>query len=305
MQRPLSSPTFPRKAEGFVPTLLLGSLIAFTSACSPTYPEKDLSHSIQKLFKKELGVPVRTALIGKTLYVSFEVENMVTANLDLPRDVTEKLEDAMISISRIALSTDADIDITVIEAQDLTWGVETIVVRRMDDLKGLFYWKISKTDFDERLILETGKIAQKDGIPEADWHDITLPEFMARWIASRINLGTRANPFLNVLLGIEKMTADYDPDRRSLDLIIKTSSKFSSTSTSTVALALLRGSVIEQAQQVEKKYLRDLSDGEDWARGLTVRDSNGATLLEIQREEWIRKGEKTAGNGEDPAQTKW
>src|SRR3989344_4834537 len=82
------------------------SLILF-SACSSSYPKGNLERSVKELFKKELDVEVRTKLVGKTLYVAFELENLVTKNLELPRETTEKLEGAMLSVSRIALSTDA------------------------------------------------------------------------------------------------------------------------------------------------------------------------------------------------------
>ncbi|MBI2915675.1 MAG: hypothetical protein HYY07_02310, partial [Elusimicrobia bacterium] len=136
---------------------------------------------MQKLFRKELNTDVETELAGKTLYVSFTVENLVSKNFELPKEVLQKLEDAMLSITRISLSTDAEIEFTVIEARDPKWGVQTNIIRKMRDLKGLLYWKVSKSDFDERLVLETEKIIESK---PRDWHDITLPEFMGRCVAS-------------------------------------------------------------------------------------------------------------------------
>jgi hypothetical protein len=234
-----------------------------------------------------MNVEAQARLAGKTLYVSFEIQNMVTASFDLPKEVTDNLESAMLSISRIALSTDAKIDFTVIEAEDLSWGVETILIRRMQDLKDLFYWRISKSDFDERLILETRKIPAGEKPAGKDWRDISLPEFMSRLVASRISLGTKANPILNVLFGIEKMTAQYDGEGKTVSFTADTSPDVPSSSTSSVTLSLLKSSVLEQMARVEKKYLRGPGAQEAWAESAFVRNINGDVLFQASREEWL------------------
>lgn len=265
--------------------------IAFLSGCSPTYPKEKLIESVHQLFRKELKAEVETKLVGKTLYVSFEIENLVSKNFDLPKEVIEKLEDAMISISRISLSTDAEIAFTVIQAKDLTWGVRTNIIRRMKDLRGLMYWGVSKQDFDERLVLETEKIVKSDSY---QWHDITLPEYMGRLVASRISLGSRANPFLSVLLGIEKMSAQVQPEKKELIFIVEGASDIPLSSTSSVSMKLLRDTIQEQMSQVEKKYpvldqriqntpLRD----PDWVTKVIVNNSEGKTLFEIPQKEWL------------------
>ena len=270
------------------------------NSCTSSYPKENLTDSVKKLFKKELDADVETKLVGKTLYVQFQVENLVGKNFDLPKEVIKKLEDAMLSITRISLSTDAEIDYTVIEARDLTWKVQTCLIRRMPDLKGLIYWKVSKQDFDERLVLETKKIVESESETKK-WHDITLPEFMGRLVASRISLGTRANPFLTVLLGIERMTSDYHSSNRTLSLIIENSSDMVSSSTSSVSLGLLKDTVSEQIAQAEKKYVDAAPNGtnifrkktggrpqnQNWAAEVLIEDSKGNVLLRIPREEWL------------------
>lgn len=286
------------------------------SACGQTYPKGNLVESVQKLFRKELGVEVRTQLAGKTLYVSFQIKNLMTKNFELPREVTDKLQDAMVSISRIALSTDAEIHFTVVEARDVSWGIQINLIRRTQDLKDLYYWRISKTDFDERLVLETKKVpadstssadrvspsrvadrsADKPASSEEKWHDLTLPEFMGRWVASRISMGTLSNPFLNVLLGIKGMDARYDSTEKNLHLIVDGYSNFSSTSTHLVTLDLLKNSIKEQMSQVESKYppadsilvrkgTPSLVDA-DWTKNIIVENQNRQTLFEIPRREW-------------------
>ena len=262
------------------------------SACGPTYPKGKLVESIQKLFKKEVGTDrVTSAMVGRTLYVSFPIENLVTTDLDLPRDVIDKLENAMLSVTRIALSTDENIEFTVLEAKDNAWGVQTTLIRRIEDLKFMYYWKISKQDFDERFILETRRFHPGEKEPAA-WRELTLPEFMARWVAFRISFGSRANPFLGILLGAEKVTADYDSKKRVLTLLVEGSETLKPLPASPVSVELLRTSIFEQMNKVETKYLSRLADPKDWAGVLVVKNTKGEVLFQAEREEWKEANKK-------------
>ncbi|MBI2915632.1 MAG: hypothetical protein HYY07_02085 [Elusimicrobia bacterium] len=109
-------------------------------------------------------------------------------------------------------------------------------------------------------------------------------------MASRISLGTRANPFLNVLLGIEKMTSLYDPANKTLTLAVEGSSTLQFASTSSVSMELLRSSICEQMSLIEKKYPAVQTEGSvrdpDWARRVIVKDMNGEKSLEVLKKEW-------------------
>src|SRR5581483_7940873 len=238
-------------------SLALIALTLLAAGCNkPTYPKERLTEEVKKLFRQELQVEPKTELVGKTLYVSFEIEKLVTENFELPDDVSKKFEDAMLSINRIGLSTDADIQYAVIEAYDRLWGAQTTLIRRMEDLKSLLYWRIGQKDFEERLILETKKIGESD---QSDWHDISLEEYMSRWVASRITLGARSNPFMSVLLGIEKMSAKYDPQEKAVHLIVVGYQDFKepglpAISSAAIATDLLPASIKEQMAQVQTKF---------------------------------------------------
>ncbi len=288
---------FDEKYNRFFFTIGLIFLSAALPACKASYPKEDIKKSVKKIFQKELGVEPETELIGQTLYVSFPLENMVSQTFELPKEVVQKLEDAMLAITRISLSTDANIQFTVLEARDLKWGVQTTIIRRMQDLKGLMYWGVSKQDFDERLVLETKKIVESSTV---SWQDITLPEFMARWVASRISLGTRANPFLGVLLGIEKVNAQLDQPNRLLTLQIEGASTSVVYSTSSLSMDLLKSSIGEQMSLIEKKYpakSNGKSDQElrdpDWVKEIVVQDPLKKEVMRISKEEWTRSEAKT------------
>lgn len=273
------------------------SILLFS--CRSTYSKEKLIPSIQKLFRKELGVDIESKLVGKTLYISFQIGNLVTEDLKFPKEAIDQLENAMLSTSRVVLSTDADILFSVLEARDSSLGIQVSLIRKVQDLKDLYYWRISKGDFDERFIWEDS-IVRSTGTEK--WHDITLSEFMSRWVACRINLGMRTNPFLNILLGIDKVSANYNPEERSLSLFAEGNATALRKSTDSVSLELLRNSIVEQMSQVEKKYLSDRQDDENktlkssgWAKDVTLYDLEGHSILQVLREEW--SGWKGVGGG--------
>ncbi len=275
--------------------VLAGALL--WSGCSASYPKDQLHDAIQKLFREELEVECESKLAGKTLYISFPIQGLISENFELSKEVATSLENAMLSISRIALSTNAEIDYTVLEAVDRTWGVRAHLVRRLQDLKDLIYWRISKNDFDERLILEINKEKNADSAGELKastdsaerWNDLSLPEFMGRWVASRINIGSRSNPFLGVLLGIEKLTPKMEDEGRTLALEVSHYESASSSGTASVSISLIRNTLVEQLSAVEKKY-----PAGNWVDRVVVRNVRGGTMLEIPREEWLRsQKEKT------------
>lgn len=281
---------------GAIISICLMSLVG--SGCSASYPRENLHEAIQKIFKEELGVESRSKLAGRTLYISFPIQGLISENFELSKDVSEKLENAMLSISRIALSTNAEIDFTVLESVDRTWGVNARLIRRLQDLKDLIYWRVSKTDFDERLVLEISKEsrASAEGVisavaeGDAEWHDLTMPEFMGRWVASRVNIGSRSNPFLGVLLGIEKLSPQFNPQTRTLTLEVDRFENAVSSGAASISINLIKSTLMDQLSSVEEKY-----SVHDWADQVVLRKRGGGILLAISREEWVNsRKEKTA-----------
>jgi hypothetical protein len=277
-------------------------LLVLASCNRPTYPKKELPQAVQKLFKKELDVDAVSRLVGKTLYVAFKLDGLISSDFEIPKKVIKQIESAMLSIARIGLSTDAAIDYTVIQASDHVFGVQIRVVRKMQDLKDLFYWKISKSDFDERLILDfrrtrpalpkipvgstvsTPVLLDTPWPHEDQWQDLTLEEYLGELIASRINMGMRSNPFMHVLLGIEKVKAHIDSYNKILYLTLQTSSSQLFKEKFATPLELIEETVREQVQLVEDKYAEDLKKTQHsgaWIQQIIVEDAQHHLVLEI------------------------
>jgi hypothetical protein len=292
--------------------LLMGMGLA---ACGPSYPKGNIENSVQELFAKELKAPIITRLVGRTLYVAFSIDGLMKPNLELSETVVEKLEAAMISISRIALSTDAGVDYTVIQARDQSLGVEIRIVRKMQDLKDLFYMRISKPDFDDRMVLEINRpdeevrksSSSNDGVWLESlsnfWYDISMEEFMVLQTASRINASLRKNPFLAVILGVDQVRSSWNPKERSVHLRADIFWNSSSTTTVVQSEALLLKTILDPLKELEDKYWKtaraDALKAEDeklaarysgaWAQSLELEDWQGNKVLSLSFEHWREK----------------
>ena len=188
---------------------LYSLLFTIFAGCSkPTYPKDKLSEAAQKILKKEYDLNGSVKLVGSTLYLEVNLPELVSTEKDLPKKIFKKLEGAILTIVRISLSSDANIAtlVTIARADDYDFCVR--IIQRLEDIKHFLYLKISKADYEDRLILEILSYSK------LDYRDITLKEFVARLIVSQYNMLLKTNPFLsgllnNVSLEFSNLTDDF------------------------------------------------------------------------------------------------
>ena len=274
--------------------------ILFLPSCGPTYPKEKLLNSVQKLFKKELHFDVHTKLMGKTLYVGIEMENVLDKDFQFSPKVVEQLESAMISISRIGLSTDAPIDFTVIDLRDQTYKVKVEVMRKMQDLRDLFYWRISKPDFDSRLVVNINKEYRFNSISKStpsalwnEWQEITIEDFMTHLLAARLTAMVRSNLLLSIVLGFDKVQASYD--RKSGKIILDVGNfylKKGEVSSTDSDYRMIENSVQKFAREIFLKYFNEenLNSHDSstlWGNQIVVQDSLGKDLILLSKADWV------------------
>jgi len=168
--------------------------VFFTGCSKPTYPKNKLEISAKKILKKEYNLDCSLKLVGKTLYMEVKLSDMLSTEKNLPEKVIKKLHGAILTIVRISLSSDAKIDTLVTVAKVENYDFCVRIIQRLDDIKHFLYLKISKSDYEERLILEMLPYSK------LDHKELTLKEFVARLIVSQHNMLLKTNPFLSGLL---------------------------------------------------------------------------------------------------------
>jgi len=180
---------------------LFSVLFAFIlSGCfGPTYPKEYVDESIIDLCKKEYGVDVEVKITGNTIGVYIPIKDLVDSSLGISQSALRKVDDVVMSVSRVALSTDADFNFYVVVAQDPEMPeLELVIIRYVEDVKRFLLSDISRGEYFDRMITEfkftpqvrTGYIETISDIRYLDGKfflkDIRMGEFLAKQVEERI-----------------------------------------------------------------------------------------------------------------------
>lgn len=220
-----------------------------SAGCSPTYPKEKLKESIIRLCKNEYKVDVKVRTAGKTAAIYIPLENLMDFTFALTLSATEKLNDVIMSVTRVVLSTDADYDFYCIIAHDVRIPeIQVIIIKYVDDVKRVFLGDISRGEFGKRMIVDMRlnpqsqkersitEIFQKMNL-DPKWQDqvmndffrseptglgdigywsgrfyikdITLPEFLAEQIAGRIKMELREDKTLTEAFLLKSVKGIY------------------------------------------------------------------------------------------------
>lgn len=141
--------------------LLLFALCIFIFAFGPvgcfgpTYPKGRIEESLIDLCKREYGVDVEVRVVGKTIGVYIPISELVDSGLSISQQALRKVDDVAMSVSRVALSTDADFNFYVVVAQDPAMPeLELVIIRYVEDIKRFLVTDISRSEYFERMITE-------------------------------------------------------------------------------------------------------------------------------------------------------
>ena len=136
--------------------LLLLFFLPIFVGCSVSFPKDEIEEILVDLCKSQFNIDLEVAIRGKTLGVEFYVERIFDeTGLYLSADAMEKIEDVMLSLSRAALSTDAEFDFLVLIARDkFIDGAGMKLIRNVDDIKKLLNGMMSRDDYISTLVVE-------------------------------------------------------------------------------------------------------------------------------------------------------
>lgn len=231
--------------------ILLTAIISASllTGCGPTYPKERLKESIIRLCKNEYKVDVKVRTVGKTVAIYMPLEDLMDFTFALTPAATEKLNNVIMSVTRVVLSTDAQYDFYCIIAHDIRIPeIQVIIIKYVDDVKRVFLGDISRGEFGKRMIVDMrlNPQSQKErSIKEVfqrmnldtKWQDqvmndffrseptglgdigywngrfyikdITLPEFMAEQIVGRIKMEFREDKDLSEAFFLRNVKGDY------------------------------------------------------------------------------------------------
>lgn len=214
------------------------------NACGkPTYPKEKITSSIENIIKKECKLESRAQLVGKTFYLKVALPDLVSTEADIQKVVIKKLGSVNLAISRVSLSSDAKIEYIVMIVDLPGWKTSFNIIQRLDDLKSFLYQKISRGDYEDRIIYDLKSNEEK---PAETFTDLSLADFAAKLIVSKFNWLTISNPFLNAALGARLKVHALVNDRLVLML--------DREKLSPIAHAFLEKTIMEWSGKVSEKY---------------------------------------------------
>lgn len=222
MKKFFASRSFLLRVTGYV------LLVTVLSGCTPTYSKEKFKESIVKVCKEEYKLDVKVETVGKTVAVYVPLENLIDFTFSITKSAGEKINNVILTVSRVALSTDAKFDFYVVIAHDTRIPeIQIIIIKTVEDVKRFLLNDISRSEYAKRMIIDIrfspqaqkeravqevldkatiDKKAQDDVMSEffrteptglgeiGYWNgrfyikDIQAPEFLAEQIASRVKM---------------------------------------------------------------------------------------------------------------------
>lgn len=215
---------------------LYALLFTILCGCTATYPQDKVKESIVDICAREYKSDVKVEIAGKTLVIYLPLTDLMDYTFALTKAASEKVNDVIFSAARVALSTDAKINFYCVIAHDVKMPeLQIIIIKSVEDVKRLFANDISRGEYLKRMLIDLrwSPQAKKEQVVkeifskmnlDPKWQDqvmtdffkseptslgdigywdnkfyikdITLSEFLAEQIASRIKIDFRENKYL-------------------------------------------------------------------------------------------------------------
>ncbi len=142
-----------RRINSFLAVFFI-SCVLLQNGCSPTYPKEMLDKAIIQLCREEYNTEVKVKIIGNTVGVYLPIEGLFDQSLSISEESSVKINDVILSVSRVTLSTDAELNFYIVIAQDPALPeIEVVLIRYVNDLKKLHFSQISRGEFANRMIV--------------------------------------------------------------------------------------------------------------------------------------------------------
>ncbi|MBN1353853.1 MAG: hypothetical protein JW994_04215 [Candidatus Omnitrophica bacterium] len=148
------------KRSFFILTMFLSATLS-GGCNSVTYPKEKLEECVVELCKDEYNINIETSVVGSTLAIYIELPSLFDINLSLSEEAQDIVQDVLLAASRVCLSTDADIKFYCIIAQDARIPeIQLIIIKYTDDVKRAFYQDISRGEYFKRTLIDINENPQ-------------------------------------------------------------------------------------------------------------------------------------------------
>lgn len=248
--------------------IFIGSLF-FSGACGVSYPKETLARDLEAKVFKESGAEAKVYLTGQTLYLDLILDDLVSPDRQKVYDATMKMQSGLAAITRVVLSSDAEVKYMTVSAFDSKKNILLRAVMSIKDVKDYFYYRISHEDYMSRNIFEI-EAADTAAASAQDRHDISDNEFVGRMVVSRMNMVFRQDPNIGALLFMLQLR--YAGADEEGVLILSAASDIDTDSDAVISAALA-----EETKKYSQKYGIRLNK-------IRLMNRNNNSVAEIQLE---------------------
>jgi hypothetical protein len=219
------------------------------AGCSPTYPKEKFKESIVKICKNEYKLDVKVETIGKTIAIYVPLEDLIDFTFAISKSASEKINDVILSVSRVALSTDAVYDFYCVIAHDIRIPeIQIVIIKSVSDVKRFLLNDVSRGEYSKRMLIDIrlSPQAQKERAikdvfrkmnVDKKWQeqvlndffrsdptalgdigywnsrfyikDVSLSEFLAEQIAARTKMEFRDDKILSKVMFLKSAKGNY------------------------------------------------------------------------------------------------
>ncbi|MCD4813664.1 hypothetical protein K8S19_08240 [bacterium] len=192
--------------------ILLGLVIPVMAGCRASYPTGSVEETIKQICEKEYGVDVTVATRNKTVGALIVMPDTLLSDLTFSDQALNKIENVMLTTSRVTLSSEFVFDFFVISLRDADTGVEVSFVRYIKDIRRLIMDDISRSDYFQRLLIEVSAQAPvpKNSRGIHKLKDYSVPDFLAAQIAERVRLKFQMSFISERLFSISGVQGIFD-----------------------------------------------------------------------------------------------
>jgi hypothetical protein len=165
------------------------SLIALSGcAVEPSFPGSQIEEKIKSICKELYGLDVLSQNAGGTIGAMLYLDSMLDeAGTQIPKDIHVKLGNLTSVVSRVALSTDQDINFIVVGIRGRSEGIELLIIRNIYDIKKAQTEALSITESMKRTVFKQSRYDVKDVKGEVfELKDLSLEDFVIQQILQRV-----------------------------------------------------------------------------------------------------------------------
>jgi len=130
-------------------------LLVTMIGCAPTYPKEKFKESILRVCKNEYKLDVKAETTGKTIAIYVPLGDLLDFNFGITKKASEEINDVILSVSRVALSTDAKYDFYCVIAHDVKIPeIQIVIIKSVDDVKRFMLNDISRGEYSKRMLVD-------------------------------------------------------------------------------------------------------------------------------------------------------